>query len=223
MSMDKDKRNTLIIIGIIIICAILILIFENGTRVLFDKHYDSLSGIVIESDLANVEVEYIHAQNVSVLVYGKKNDNFDYKVEDDILYISKESSKGFCLLNCSDRILLYLPEEFPLLNVETTLGNIDADQVTIDRTTITSTVGNIKLGTVKEANIKSDIGNVTIEEIDADADSFIESNTGNVTIKKTNNLNILAETTTGKKDIKNTKNKEYNLEVKTNIGNIKVG
>ncbi len=221
--MEKDKRNTLIALFIIVVGVIVILFVENGTRVLIDKKYDKLDGIVIDSDLADIDVEYIHALDVNILVYGRKNDDINYYVEDDVLYINKKSSRGFCLFNCKDRIILYLPESFKMLNVKTEIGKVNAEQVAFDKAIISSNIGDIKLGETKEVQITSNIGNVSIKKIDAVSDSNIVTESGDVTVNNTNNLNIDAETYTGKKDIKKMKDNDYVLKIKTNTGDIKVG
>ncbi len=220
--MDKDKRNTLITLFIVVIGVIVILFLENGTRVLLDKKYDHLDGIVIESDLADIDIEYIHALDVNILIYGRKNDDFNYYVEDDILYINKKSTRGFCLFNCKDKMILYLPEEFHSLNVNTEMGKVSASQITFDTVTINSTIGDISLDTVKEANITSDLGKVTIKKIDATGDSNITTKAGDVTIKNISNLDIDADTNTGKKSIKKTKDNDYLLTIKTDTGDIEV-
>ena len=222
--MDKDKRNTLIVLGIIVICTIVVLFLENGSRVLLDEQYDKLDGIVINSDLADIEVEYIGSRDINILIYGKRKDSFNYYVEDNILFINKESSRGFCLLNCKDKILLYLPQEFSYLDITSEMGNIDTGKkVLYDKLIINSSIGNIEIGSVKEVDIKTDIANVNIKEINAVADSNIITNSGDVVVKKTSDLDIDASSNTGKEDIKNTKDNTYTLTIKTETGNIKVG
>ena len=221
--MSKDKKNTLIVVGILFIAVIIILFLENGTRVLVDEKYEDLTGIVIDSDLADIEVKYIRALDVNVLVYGRKNDNIEYYEDENILYMYKKSTRGFCMVNCNDKIILYLPEKFQYINIKTDMGKLDLNEVEFDKALISSSVGDISIGKVHEVDITSDIGNVTIERIDGTSDSSIITKSGSVKIKNTSNLDIDAETYTGKKDIKKTKDNEFTLKVKTDTGSIKVG
>ena len=102
------------------------------------------------------------------------------------------------------------------------MGKVSASQITFDTVTINSTIGDISLDTVKEANITSDLGKVTIKKIDATKDSNITTKAGDVTIKSVNNLDIDADTNTGKKNIKKTKDNDYLLTIKTDTGDIEV-
>ena len=222
----KDKKESkkafFILLAISIIVVVSILIFEKGSKVLNQSKYEDLDKIVIDSELSNIEVEFLDTDSVSILIYGKTNDELSVKEEDKTLTIKKTSTKGVCILNCDDKIILYLPKEFERLDITTQMGNIDAKEVIINDVNIKSKIGNVNLGTIKSANIETEIGNVTIENFEGEFDSYIKTDTGNVTIRKTKNLDVEAKTNSGKVNVKETKDNDYVLTIETNVGNIKV-
>ena len=223
MEEKKDsKMPFFIILAFSIIVVVAILVFEKGSKVLNQSKYENLDKIVIDSEYSNIEVKLLDTDSVSILIYGKKDDELSVKEENKVLTIKKTSTKGVCLINCDDKIILYLPKEFERLDITTEMGDINAKDVTINDINIKSKIGNVKLGTIKSANIETEIGNVTIENFEGEFDSYIKTDTGNVTIKKTKNLNIDAKTTSGKVNVKDTKDNDYELKIETNIGNIKV-
>lgn len=223
--MDNEKPNKkpfFIMLAISIMVIGSILIFEKGSSVLNQSKYSDLNKIVIDAEYSNIEINFLDTDTVSVLIYGKKADELSVKEEDKVLTIKKTSTKGVCILNCDDKIILYLPKNFERLDITTEMGDINAKGTTINDVYIKSKIGNVNLGTVKVADIETEIGNVTIEELDGEFDSIIKTDTGNVTIKKTNNLNIEASSNSGRINVKDTKDNDYTLTVETNIGNIKV-
>ena len=224
MSERKEKIRFFIIIGITLLIGAFILIYENGSSIVLERSYSNLEQIVIDSDLSDVEVKYIGSDEVNVVVYGKNHDIIKVDEGRTDIVIEKESSREICIFNCLDKIILYLPKNFKKLEVNTSLGNVDTREVNIEKLYVNTSAGNIDAGLVNEVIIKNDIGNTSIKEIDATSDCSISSNTGDVTIDKVNNINIYADSNVGKVDIdtnNNEKNK-YTLNIKTEVGNIKV-
>ena len=224
MDEKKEKKKFFILMGFILIGVIILLVFEDGTRIRLEKKYNSLEKITIDSDLANIEVKYIGSDDINIVVYGKKRDEIIVSEGNKSLKLSKKSSRSFCLLNCDDKIILYLPKYFKYLNIKTDLGNVDTREVNFEEIIIYSNVGKINIGNVNEVIINNEIGDTYIKEIDAKGNSTISTNTGNITIKNIKNLNVNAESVTGKVAVstRNDDSNEYVIDISSEIGDIKV-
>ena len=224
MDEKKEKKKFFILMGFILIGVIILLVFEDGTRIRLEKKYNSLEKITIDSDLANIEVKYIGSDDINIVVYGKKRDEIIVSEGNKSLKLSKKSSRSFCLLNCDDKIILYLPKYFKYLNIKTDLGNVDTREVNFEEIIIYSNVGKINIGNVNEVIINNEIGDTYIKEIDAKGNSTISTNTGNVTINNIKNLNVNAESVTGKVNVstRNDDSNEYVIDISSEIGDIKV-
>ncbi len=224
MSEKVKKIRFIIIIGISLFIGGFIMIYENNSRIVLDRKYDYLDQIVIDADLSNVVVKYIGSNDINVVIYGKDKDIIKVDEGNTDIIINKQSSREFCLFNCEDKIILYLPKYFKKLDVRTDLGNVDTSEVNLEELYVYSEAGNINAGLVNKAIIYSEIGNTTINEIDGKEDSSISSNTGNITINKINNLNVDAKSNVGKVEINksNDEMNEFNLKISTEVGNIKV-
>lgn len=224
MDEKKEKKKFFILMGFILIGVIILLVFEDGTRIRLEKKYNSLEKITIDSDLANIEVKYIGSDDINIVVYGKKRDEIIVSEGNKSLKLSKKSSRSFCLLNCDDKIILYLPKYFKYLNIKTDLGNVDTREVNFEEIIIYSNVGKINIGNVNEVIINNEIGDTYIKEIDAKGNSTISTNTGNVTINNIKNLNVNAESVTGKVAVstRNDDSNEYVIDISSEIGDIKV-
>ena len=224
MDEKKEKRNFFFLFVFILIVVIILLVFEDGTRIRLETKYDSLDKITMDSDLANIEVKYIGSDDINILVYGKKNDEIIVNEGNKSLELTKKSSRSFCLLNCDDKIILYLPKYFKYLNIKTDLGNVDTTKVNFEKIIVDSKVGKINIGNVNEVIINNEIGDTYIKEIDAKGNSTISTNTGNITIKNIKNLNVNAESVTGKVAVstRNDDSNEYVIDISSEIGDIKV-
>lgn len=219
----ENKKPFFILLSISIIVVISIFLLEKGSIILNKSKYTDLEKIVIDAEYSNVEVKYLESKEVNVVVYGKREDDISVKEINKVLNIKKSSTKGICIFNCSDKIILYLPKEFERLDISLKMGNVNIEESTINDIYVKDDIGNVNLGTIKSANIEVDVGNVAIKKLDAEFDSYIKVNKGNVTINHAFNTNVKAKSNTGKVNVKddNTDN-EFVLTIETNIGNIKV-
>ena len=218
----NEKKIFFIIIGLLFVAAVFILVLEKGSKVLNQSSYQKIDKIVIKSEYSTIEVKYLEIEDVKLLVYGKSSDYLDIKSTNRTLTIEKDSKKGFCLFNCSDKIILYLPKEFEKIDITSEMGDINLEEVNFSDIYVKSGVGNINIADAKVVNIEANIGDVHIKKIEGEFDSYIVVNTGNVIINNTDKLNIKAEANTGKVNVKETKDQEYNLNIHVDIGDIKV-
>ena len=125
------------------------------------------------------------------------------------------------------------------VNIKADAGNINLGD--IKDAEIVTDAGNVKVETVNKLKIKTDAGNigivkvnesldinvndgnVKIQEVDLKADSKIVTDFGNVTVEKTNDLNIETKTDAGKNHVEKSNRKaDVTLEIETDCGNINV-
>lgn len=106
--------------------------------------------------------------------------------------------------------------------IVTDAGNVKVE--TVNKCKIKTDAGNVNIVKVNESlDINVNAGNVKIQEVDLKVDSKIVTDFGNVTVEKTNDLNIETKTDAGKKHVENSNRKaDVTLEIETDCGNINV-
>ena len=99
-------------------------------------------------------------------------------------------------------------------------GDINIEKV--EDVAIESEYGDINIESVSEyLNITNDSGDINIDSLILEKDSFIKNNFGDINIKKTNQIYINAKTSHGDSKIKNNyKQSEIILKIENNSGNI---
>ena len=217
-----DKKPFIIILSIAIILTIITLLVEKGSVVLNESKYKNLDKIVINAEYSDVEVKFLDSEYTSVQIYGKKDDSLSVTEISNVLRINKTSTKAFCLFNCSDKVILYLPREFNTLDISLELGDVEVNDTIIDEVYIHNAIGNIKLDKIKFCDITLDIGDIKINEIDGIKDSYIKVGTGDIEVKKTLNFNLFGKSDVGEVKLKDIKDQKYYLNVETNIGDINI-
>ncbi len=108
------------------------------------------------------------------------------------------------------------------LSIESDCGDIivgEANVVNLD-----NNYGDINVARInKKAVIEDDCGDIEIDDLYLEEDSSINNNLGDVEIKRTNDLNIEADTSLGDKKINNNNHKaDITLTINNDCGDIKV-
>ena len=137
---------------------------------------------------------------------------------------------------------MYVPQNYSKeIKIDLDYGNVeilDLEQATID---IKEDCGNVNLGKIKNVtikndygdieieevlnklNIKSNCGNIKIDNVKLLEDSIIKSDLGDVIIDGTNDIFIDADVDLGDSKVNNNNRQaEITLEIKVDCGNIKV-
>ena len=216
-------RNGLTILVVVSLVILIVLFFQDGSKKLEDRIYKDIDKIIINSETANINIYNIEGNNIRVVVHGTKKDSVKLIEGTKSLNIEYDSGSSMCLYKCEKRIDIYVPDNFPIFDIKTKLGNINSNYLSINNIIVNSDAGNISLYKVNNANIVTNLGNIFIKEINANSDSYIKSNIGNIKISKIINLKLDIKTETGSKVVPVIKNnQDYTLKIETNIGNIDI-
>ena len=221
--MIKKIKITLVVIAILSGLILAILFLQDRTKKLEDRSYKEINKIIIDSDTADINFYKSGDEKVRVVVYGTSKDKVQIVEGTKYLTISKETKKKTCILNCKNEIDIYIPDDFEKIELKTSVGNIYAEKVTIKDITINSDIGNVSLDNVNVFNINTNVGNVTINTINAKNNSSIKTDVGNVTIDKLVNLKLDAKSEKGSVVIPYIKEEqEFTLKIESNVGNIDI-
>ena len=129
--------------------------------------------------------------------------------------------------------------EFANINVESTTGDTNIDSVNslnyknstgdldinvINDLIVDSKTGDIDVNNInKKLNIKTKTGDIKIDTINLNEDSYIDSNVGDININNANNIYIETESRVGDAKVNNRDRfSQITLHIKTDVGDIRV-
>ena len=221
---------------------------RESTNIIFDKTYslEDINNIDIRQDAGDVLFRETSEDNIKVVVYGENESDVDVNFNQNNLSIDNTNKQKFTFFSFGVKakdIVVYVPSTYNKeIKIKSDYGNcemLDLENATVD---IDCDCGNVKLGKVRNANVKCDLGdteikeilnkcdikvdcgNVEIDTISIQEDSTIKADLGNVDINKTNDIYIESEVDLGKTNIsQNNRNSEITLKINCDCGNVTVG
>ena len=218
------KKIFKILLAILIVCIIiisLIFLFQDNTKLLEDRKYKDIEELIINSEVASVNFYKSDDLNTRVVIYGLTSDNVELIEGNKELSINKRGANGFCLINCDNKIDVYLPTDLKKLSITTDVGSINTQNIIADSINIKTDVGNISIGKTNVVNITTNVGSVSVKQIEGTSNSFIKTDVGSINIEKISNLKIESNVELGSSDIINSDG-EFILKLETNVGSVKV-
>ena len=218
------KKIFKILLAILIVCIIiisLIFLFQDNTKLLEDRKYKDIEELIINSEVASVNFYKSDDLNTRVVIYGLTSDNVELIEGNKELSINKRGANGFCLINCDNKIDIYLPTDLKKLSITTDVGSINTQNIIADSINIKTDVGNISIGKTNVVNITTNVGSVSVKQIEGTSNSFIKTDVGSINIEKISNLKIESNVELGSSDIINSDG-EFILKLETNVGSVKV-
>ena len=230
--MNKSLAVFLIILLSIVVVALtggFIYMLNNNLPISFDwlvgenkysntlveaKTFDTIKDLNIYSKNGDITIEESTDGKIAVELYSDNVEEEFIKDENEI-NIKLYNKSGFAFKFKTDRILVKLPLEYAnKISINNNVGDIKISTLDLATTNIVSTIGDIKIDSINNANITNDIGDVKIEKINALTSI---NKTGDVKINTINDADIKVDTG----DIKiNTVNNK--LELKSGIGDVKI-
>lgn len=218
------KINSILVVLVVISVIILgILFFQDKTKKLEDRSYKEIEKIIVGVDSANINIYKSLDNNVRVVIYGTKKDNTEIIEGSKELTVHYTSKDTVCFLKCNKSVDIYVPDKFPELRITTTTGDIYSSDVTVNNMNAFSQDGNITIDKVQNVDVDTTYGDVSIKEINANDDSYIKTNTGDINISKIINLNLNIITEFGHKVVPVIRNEQdYTLKIETNVGIINI-
>ncbi|MCI8310066.1 MAG: DUF4097 domain-containing protein [Clostridia bacterium] len=248
----------LIIAGLIwflIICLTGSFNFMNGfrsfgrrsTNIVFDETYkiEDINNIEIISKAGDITFEESEDDNIRVVAYAKNSSDVKVNLNKSKLKVENSvSSKGWFNFNFDiNDIIVYIPEDYSNeINLRSNYGDCKITSLEEASIIVDSDCGNIDLGDVKNATIKSDYGDIKINTIfnkcninsacgdikvysvQIQENSSIKSDFGDVKINNSNDIYVDTNVDLG--DVKIRNNNRYSditLKIDSSCGDIKVG
>lgn len=182
---------------------------EDDTLIITNKEEKKKIGIFININ-----------NNSRIIISVPKNSIYNLKVEGTSSDIDSKLDLGDININTvSGDINL---RNAKTVNVKTTSGDISLENTTgLDAKTVSGDISVDKIDNTLEIGTTS--GDVTIEEINLNTNSKIKTISGDVSIRRTNDIFIETSTSSGDVKInKNNRHAECELDVKTTSGDITI-
>ena len=220
---------------------------KKSTEIIFDEQFEvkDINKIDIKQNAGDIIFEESENENVQVIIYGKKENDVQIELNAGKLNIDYTKQKNFQFLNFGEiknDIIVYIPSNYSNeIKIKNDYGRceiIDLENAIVD---IDCNAGDIELGRVKNAIIKSDYGNIEIKEILNKCEirancgnikvekmyirenSSINADYGDVYINDTNDIYIDTDVGLGDVSInKNNRKAEITLKINCDCGNIKI-
>lgn len=226
-----------------------ITLFEKKeSTIIVDKTYEikEINNIEVLSNAGDVFFEESSDDKLRVVVYG--GDNSDCKVSQNsnnlkIDYSQHFKNKWFNFNHYINDIIVYIPSSFSneitvknnygdckVGNLESATINIklDCGDIEIEKArnvNLKCSYGDTKVGTIlNKCEIKSNCGDIKLENLELKENSTIESDLGDVKIEKINDIYVDANVQLGDTKIEqNNRYAEITLKIQNNCGDIEVG
>ena len=187
---------------------------KYSTTLVEAKTFDTIKDINIYSKNGDVTIEESEDNKISVELYSDKVEE-EYIKDGNEINVKLYNKAGFAFNFKTDRILVKLPKEYAnKISINNNVGDIKITSIDSASTNIVSTIGDINIESINDANITNDIGDIKIEKIN----TIISVNkTGDVKINNVNEADIKVDT--GDIKITNLNNK---MNIKSGIGDVKI-
>ena len=197
---------------------------SKSNNLIFDESYDigEISNIEVLSNAGDVSFEESTDGNIRVVVYSKYQDMLKVNLNGNKLIIDNSRQKGkvFGFNNNIDDIRIYIPSSYAgKIDIENNYGTCrlcDLNDASIE---VDADCGNVQVGSIKNADIKCNYGNVEVETILNNC--FIKADCGNV---KINRLMIKenSEIKCDLGDVKISEAKDIYIDARVDLGDIKM-
>ncbi len=252
----KNKKGIITLIIILTIIMVILLIFfvslfqndfkfkgfkmgsQISNELILDKTYEEdFNNIVIDAKVSEIFVKESDTNYIKAIVYGEK-DYIDIKTNLDTLNIkmNDRSCYGFCFMQKSAKIEIYLPKEFrgnieikndygdisiaEFLNAQMTIIEDCGDVTILDGNIVKvdNNYGNTKIENANVLTINEDCGDVYITNVN---DVTVKNSYGDIIIEEVNNY-LYLENDCGDIELNNL-NLKKNSYIKDDYGDIKIG
>lgn len=193
---------SIIIIGLIVFLCLVLngrlhFGFKNfgvkSKKVIFDTSYEveSIDNLEILSKSGDVNFEESTDGRIRVLVYGENENDLNVDLSQNKLKVNYSNYKkiNFGFNFYLNDIIIYIPKEYSKqINVDMNYGDIKAIDLENATINIKEDCGDIKLGKVRDIDIKNSYGDIDIELVSDNA--RIEANCGDIKLGKAKDIEI---------------------------------
>ena len=242
----------LVVVLVLLLGVLLVAMFSNINlnffnreykKVVYDQTFETIKDIKIDANMGNINLKYSLDDTIRVEIASKEkyvevNDN------DDVLEIKVKGPK--CKFMCfnarASRVTVYLPKNYAnkvsanldmgdihVANFKKLSLSVDNDMGDVKIDGVANLTGKVSMGDFKVkniynyVNIKNNMGDIRITNLNINKNSTIKNNMGDIKITKTNDIYIDAHVSMGDVKVKkNNRKGKYELKIKCDMGDIKV-
>lgn len=220
----------------------------KSKNIIFNKSYtlEEIQDINIKQDMGDIIFKETSSDKIEVIIYGEDENDVDVDLNYDKLLIDYHRKNRFFFFNfgfTKSNIIVYLPEKYDRsISIQNDLGNCEIanlENISID---VNCNAGDVKVERVKNADIQCDLGkveaseilnrcnisvnsgNVKIDRLSIQENSFIKADLGNVTIGQINDIYVDGKVDLGNCTINGSnRSSDITLKIECDCGNISVG
>lgn len=208
-----------------------------STELVVDTVFESIGGLDINSESADVYIKEATGDDVRLIIYGDK-DYIKHSMVNDTLKVDVESKSciGICFKNSVAKVEVYLPEGYTNnIEINNRYGNIAVGDFINSNINITSNAGDVDIRGGNSVRIVNDYGDIYVGKSDI---VYIEASAGDINIDEVREANIDSDygdikignvlgylnidADCGDIDIKNV-NLDKNSSIKNDFGDVYVG
>lgn len=222
---------------------------SKSTNIIFDKQFelDDIKNIEINQCTGDIIFKETTNNYIQVVIYGENVNDAQVELNNEKLNIDYIHRKNFNLFNFNfgeikNDVIIYIPSNYSNeIKINNDYGKCELTDLKDATVNINCNCGDVEIGSIGNATVKCDYGNVEIKEIfnkcdikadcgnikvdtiSINEDSTIKADFGNVDINKTNDIYIDADVELGNMNInKNNRNAKTTLKINCDCGNITI-
>ena len=221
---------------------------SKNKNIIFNKTFtlENIESIDIMQTAGDILFKENSSDNLEVVIYGDNANEVEASMNNNKLSIDHRQKHRFILFglgNIKNDIIVYIPSSYKnSIKIRNDFGNFEMDNFETASIDVDCNAGNVEVGKVKNANIQCDLGkveisevlnkcnvevdsgNVKIDKLSIQENSFIRADLGNVTIGEVNDIYVDAKVDLGNSTV-NGSNRSSNitLKIECDCGNISVG
>lgn len=221
---------------------------RKSENLVYDEIYDisEIKEIDVSSNAGDITFKESSSDEIKVMVYAKNKEDASVELDGSVLNVKNDvtnKSRWFNFNTYLSEIIIYIPKDFEnKISIKNNYGDctitalkeasldihLDCGDLKIEdikNVNINSNYGDVKISNIlNKCTIDSSCGDIKIENLELKEDSSINSDFGNVKIKKVNNIYIDAKVDLGDVKIEdNARHSDITLKIKSDCGDIKVG
>lgn len=221
---------------------------KSSKNIVFNNSYtlEEIQDIDIKQDAGDIIFKETSNDNIEVVIYGENANDVDVNLNYGKLSIDYNKRNKFFFFSfgvTKSDIIVYIPAKYDKdISIQNNLGNCEIANIENASIEVDCDVGNVEVGKVKNADIQCDLGkvevseilnrcnisvdsgNVKIDKLSIQENSFVKADLGNVTIGEINDIYVDAKVDLGKCTVNGSnRGSDIILKIECDCGNISVG
>ena len=221
---------------------------RSSKNVIFNQTYtlDEIQDIDIKQDAGDIMIKESPNDNFEVVIYGNDTQDVNVNLSYEKLSIDYTRKMRFFFFSfgiTKNDIIVYVPTKYAKdITIKNDYGNCEIGNFENASIDVECDAGNVEVGKIRNANIQCDLGGVKVEEVlnkcnisvdsgnvkvdqlSIQENSFIKADLGNVTVNEINDIYVDAKVDLGNSTVNGSnRNSDITLKIECDCGNIKVG